>query len=417
MKVKIQLAVFLLSLFLLFDSSPSYAERQIVETTGSCCVETANSDLVSVAQKKAKDSALKTAMEKAGFYVESYSKTSNFLLTDDELKIVLGNVLNIISEDYTMEKLPDGVNSLYKCNIKAEIDTDKIDFHKLKEYRKANNRNITDYYKKDLEKIFTFNNGVTTTIKRNSIHYDSNGYLCFTMVTYSPDTPDLMVSEWAIDNVKKVGVIKLARFYDPNTGEATMLDSPPPTPVTIGQWFNYTPDSIAQYAVNYVKTEEEKLNREFLLTHFSSEKSFLYSLAKKHFETKNNLIPLMHILDKQNEEDYAIIVEAILPDTIENTGNIVKFKTISMAYKTNRNPIIELDDFNISGINHYNIYDWEINKSQKKATRIKHYLYYTNHKVIQQENQNEVFDIPKQVSPNLPMIHNALCDFYQKYAL
>ena len=96
MKVKIQLAVFLLSLFLLFDSSLSYAERQIVETTGSCCVETANSDLVSVAQKKAKDSALKTAMEKAGFYVESYSKTSNFLLTDDELKIVLGNVLNII---------------------------------------------------------------------------------------------------------------------------------------------------------------------------------------------------------------------------------------------------------------------------------------------------------------------------------
>ena len=415
MKTRVILGIILFGISLFFNSVITYAERQIVEATGSYCIANTNTELASTAHQKAKASAIKSASEAAGYYIESYSKTTNFLLTDEELKLVTGNVLKIIAEENTQENLSDG-NIIYKCKIKAEVDTDDIDFKKLKEHRKTNKNSIADYYKKDLVKIYSFDNGVTATIKTNSIHYDSNGYICFTMVGLSKDNPDIMILEWVIDNVKKEGFIKLYKFYDSNTGEPIVFAEEPPAPVKIGEWFKFDEESLAQYALNYIKAEEKKLNEAFLSTHFSSEKSFLYNLANHHIDTKNNLILFQHLLSQKSDTEYDLSVEAIIPDSVINKNkNTVAFKSITMLYEINNNPVIEIGKFHLKGLNHYAIREWEINKTKKTATRISDTVYSPEHKLVLQEKTPFVLDIPDQVSPNSPMIFNALCEFYQKY--
>ena len=115
--IKVLVSLLLIGVNLLFGQSLSFAARQIFEATGSYCIENNNVDLVATAKHKAREIALKNAREKAGYYIESYLRVSNFFLAEDDLNITLGNVLNIISEKEEIESLPDGINTIYKCKI------------------------------------------------------------------------------------------------------------------------------------------------------------------------------------------------------------------------------------------------------------------------------------------------------------
>ena len=408
-------AIFLIVVFNLFlGQSVSLAARQTFEATGSYCVENNNADLVATAKRKAREIAFRNVREKAGYYIESYSRISSFLLTEDDINVTLGNILNIISEKEEIEALPDG-KAVYICKIKAEVDTENIDFQSMKDYRKSSSMSIIDYYKKDLVKLFEDKDGFAHYLKVNDTHYDNDGNLCCTIVDVNDKYPSIAVGEFVINTVDRLCNVKFIKFYDKQTGE---LESTPEMDlqIKIGQWNSFDRNSLSQYALDYVRGLEDKNNLEFLLTHFSSEKSFLHSIATKHFETGNNFMLSNHYV-ALNSNSTEIFVEAFIPDTVEKIGNDkVKYKTINMCYSTDMNPIKDLESFDLGGLAGYSISDWEFDRNKNTVTEKKVITYdpKTN-KVIQKEDSNIFFIVPNQISQNNLLVENALFDFYRQY--
>ena len=79
------------------------------------------------AKQRAKERAERNAVEKAGVFVKSYTKTINAIVTDDEIEVIAGGVINILETIYKTELVDDAGNfQLVRANIKAEIDTDSI---------------------------------------------------------------------------------------------------------------------------------------------------------------------------------------------------------------------------------------------------------------------------------------------------
>ena len=80
-----------------------------------------------VAKQRAKLYAERNAQEKAGVYIKSYSRTSNFELVDDEIVTMTNGILKVISVDYKMIPMEEYGGIMYRATILASIDTDKVD--------------------------------------------------------------------------------------------------------------------------------------------------------------------------------------------------------------------------------------------------------------------------------------------------
>lgn len=119
-------------------SAVTCAEPQIIDSVGEYVMST--SDTLDDAQEKAKQEALRSAVEKAGVYVESYSKVNNMELSDDQVRIIAGNIIKIEEKNYTTNA--NGNTFLIRCKIKAVIDTDNIDLQRAMEMKKTQEQNI-----------------------------------------------------------------------------------------------------------------------------------------------------------------------------------------------------------------------------------------------------------------------------------
>ncbi|WP_337665124.1 hypothetical protein, partial [Mitsuokella jalaludinii] len=97
---------------------------QVIEATGVYIM--GDNDSPKIARDAARQEAMRAAVEKAGVYVESYSRTKNMQLTEDDVKIISGAVLKVIKEDSVPEL--SGKTWKYTVNLTAEVDTDNIDF-------------------------------------------------------------------------------------------------------------------------------------------------------------------------------------------------------------------------------------------------------------------------------------------------
>lgn len=112
---------------LLFINVPAYAAIEEIDASGQYTIGDGPDENISVAKERAKVDAMRQATEKAGVYVESYSKTVNAVLTEDEVRVIAGNVLKVKSED--IKPVINSNNTItYVCDIKALVDTSKIDF-------------------------------------------------------------------------------------------------------------------------------------------------------------------------------------------------------------------------------------------------------------------------------------------------
>lgn len=90
-------------------------------------------DSPKIAKDAARQEAMRAATEKAGVYVESYSRTQNMELSADEVRVISGAVLKVLQEKADPE-LKDGVWK-YTVTVTCEVDTDNIDLKNLLENR------------------------------------------------------------------------------------------------------------------------------------------------------------------------------------------------------------------------------------------------------------------------------------------
>ena len=83
---------------------------------------------MSIAREEAHKDALRLATEKAGVFVQSYSKTHNQVLTEDEIQSISGNILAVQNESYATSKTDDGY-TLVTCHLTAYIQLDQVDLN------------------------------------------------------------------------------------------------------------------------------------------------------------------------------------------------------------------------------------------------------------------------------------------------
>lgn len=103
------------------------AAPQVITATGEYTM--GDNDSPKIARDAARQEAMRQASEQAGVYVESYSRTQNMQLTEDDVKVISASVLRVLDEQAT-PTLADGVWR-YTVTIRAEVDTDSIDLQAL----------------------------------------------------------------------------------------------------------------------------------------------------------------------------------------------------------------------------------------------------------------------------------------------
>lgn len=118
----------------LVAAAPAYAEWhgnahiETVEVTGSYLTDDISEAGLKKAREEAHKDALRLATEKAGVFVQSYSKTYNQVLTEDEIQSISGNILAVQNESYAMSKTNDGY-TLVTCHLTAYIQLDQVDLN------------------------------------------------------------------------------------------------------------------------------------------------------------------------------------------------------------------------------------------------------------------------------------------------
>lgn len=108
------------------------AAPQIIEAEGTYIM--GDNDSPKIARDAARQEAMRSAVEKAGVYVESYSKTQNMELTEDDVRTISGAVLKVTNEEDEPQLI--GKTWRYVVRLTAEVDTDHIDLQAMMAKRK-----------------------------------------------------------------------------------------------------------------------------------------------------------------------------------------------------------------------------------------------------------------------------------------
>ncbi len=132
--------IFFLVFVFAYNMTYCCAEVQTVEAEGYYTIEDDVKESISVAKDRARLDALRNAVEKAGVYVESYSVVNNAKIANDEIKVIAGNIINVLSSSVTSEKA--GESTIFKCHIVANIDTSNINLAEILNNRKLIEKNI-----------------------------------------------------------------------------------------------------------------------------------------------------------------------------------------------------------------------------------------------------------------------------------
>ena len=141
-----------------FLSAKCTAEEKIIKAEGVYVVIDRQKETPYMARNKAKMIAQRLAVEKAGVYVESYSKSEKMKLTTDELLTISGEIVDVKEASFREISLDDdGVK--YIASIIATVDTTNIlkrlnfEKEKIAELQKKNKHLEYEYDKSVAEEM------------------------------------------------------------------------------------------------------------------------------------------------------------------------------------------------------------------------------------------------------------------------
>ena len=120
-----RISAILLCLALLMFASVACAQKYNIVAEGSYTV--GDRDTREVAKKHAVQDAMRIAVEKAGVYVESYSETQNYQLTQDQVRTIAAGVVKVLDE--SIDFVDNG--NICRATIYASVDTSDIDLERL----------------------------------------------------------------------------------------------------------------------------------------------------------------------------------------------------------------------------------------------------------------------------------------------
>lgn len=131
---------FLLAMPFVLLPASSHAEVKTITTEASYSMGEGESP--SFAEAMVLQKAKQTALEQAGTYVESYTKTKNYDLSHEEIQTIAGGVLEVEVLEKTRTLVGDGLRFYLK--IKATVTIDKME----ELAQRIRGRNVGEEYKK-----------------------------------------------------------------------------------------------------------------------------------------------------------------------------------------------------------------------------------------------------------------------------
>lgn len=124
-----------------------FAKQEIIEASGSYIMDSTLDETPASATARAREEAKRAAIEKAGVYLQSYSKMVNLELDYDEVKTVAAQLLQIQDEQRKIEPFEDNLLK-FTVTIKALVDTNDEERLKTIMQDKNNLEEATERYKK-----------------------------------------------------------------------------------------------------------------------------------------------------------------------------------------------------------------------------------------------------------------------------
>jgi hypothetical protein len=109
---------------------PAVSEAEVVTVEADGQYMLGDDDNISTAKERARQDALRSAAEKAGVFVKSYTETHNMVLTKDDVIVVSSNLLNVQHESITNEVV-GGLGFKVNCHVVATFDTDNINMTQM----------------------------------------------------------------------------------------------------------------------------------------------------------------------------------------------------------------------------------------------------------------------------------------------
>jgi len=127
-----------LCVLILASSCPVYADTKTLTADASYIM--GDGETPSFAEAMALQRAKQTALEEAGTYVQSYTKSLNQDLTADEVQTIAGGVLQVEVLEKTRSLVADGLR--FYTKIKATVTTDKME----ELARRIKGKNVVEEY-------------------------------------------------------------------------------------------------------------------------------------------------------------------------------------------------------------------------------------------------------------------------------
>lgn len=124
MKVYMKILMGLFVLLINFSPHTTFAKIQTISTTSQYVMGDGDNKINS--QKKAQELAIQSAVEQIGVYVESYSKTENYQLKQDEISTISASIIKVNSSNFIWTMQDNGV-FVVTCNLSVTMDDSNLD--------------------------------------------------------------------------------------------------------------------------------------------------------------------------------------------------------------------------------------------------------------------------------------------------
>jgi tetratricopeptide (TPR) repeat protein len=112
-----------IAFLLIFIPFCAFAETRLIISEGS--YNMGDGETPTVAESRALLNAKRTALEQAGTYVESYSRTKNYQLTADEVKVIASGLMQVTILEKKRTIVGDGLSFWVK--IEARVNSEKME--------------------------------------------------------------------------------------------------------------------------------------------------------------------------------------------------------------------------------------------------------------------------------------------------
>lgn len=399
----------LCSFVLLFLSNITYAEQKIIEVEGIYADSAQNGLEKFLAQKKAKQDALRNAIEQAGVFVNSVSISNNLVLTSDEIETVTAGNVKVLNESYDNHFEDNGETAAYTCKIKVLVDVDLNKLQNILEYRKKDKISPFVFIADDLEQIYKNKAGKSVWISPKSILY-LDGVTNFIVALMSDTTDECIVFEGQMKAVEKLYRINDAKIYNAKTGK--YINS---FPTPLYKWQPYTRESLYGSIEFYIYQRNAKIANDIILNNYNLTKKHALGFLTHHMKTKENLYYQSTVYTRFSPGIDGITVTYFIPDTIEKIdNNIARFKTITVHYDSPNNVVKSLKLSEVD-CTQYDIESWELNKAEKKVN-LKHYSRYKpSHELIREGYESHFILFVEDPRSDEPIMFHSLKNFYDKY--